>query len=422
MTRTRKTLLAAIAAILAASFAAADDYADARAELINTYQAKDYAAMRAAAGRAMAARPGYPGARFNLALAQSLDGDAAGSLETLRDLLRQQIDFGAADMAEFSALHGLPGWPDYLARIEALREPVGDAEVAWTHSAGDFIPEGIAVDPEGHGAWLGSIRNGTVRRLGNGAGLTAVPGPQWSVYGMRFRDDRLWFVSAAVGQFVALDPADAGQTGLFSVAAEGGQVNTEIILPPSDTQKVLGDLEFGRDDIVYLADQVGGLVYRYDLDARELSTLTKPGDLGSPQGMALAADGRHLYVADYIGGLARLDGESGAAERMAADPATNLFGIDGMYRYGNSLIAIQNGIRPNRVVQLFLSDDGTAIKSSRILAMNLPEFDEPNLGQVVGDDFYFVANSHWNRFDADGNLPPDLDGPVVLRIELGTLP
>ena len=50
--------------------------------------------------------------------------------------------------------------------------------------------------------------------------------------------------------------------------------------------------------------------------------------------------------------------------------------------------------------------------------MNLPEFDEPTLGTIVGDHFYFVANSHWNRYDADNNLPDDLTGPIVLRLEL----
>jgi hypothetical protein len=50
--------------------------------------------------------------------------------------------------------------------------------------------------------------------------------------------------------------------------------------------------------------------------------------------------------------------------------------------------------------------------------MNLEVFDEPNLGQVVGDSFYFIANSHWNRFDREGNLPADLAGPIVLKIDL----
>jgi len=29
-----------------------------------------------------------------------------------------------------------------------------------------------------------------------------------------------------------------------------------------------------------------------------------------------------------------------------------------------------------------------------------------------------VANSHWNRFDAENNLPEDLSGPIVLRVSL----
>ena len=50
--------------------------------------------------------------------------------------------------------------------------------------------------------------------------------------------------------------------------------------------------------------------------------------------------------------------------------------------------------------------------------MNLPEFDEPNLGVIRGDKFLFIANSHWNRFEQDGSLPDDLSGPVVLSIDL----
>ena len=94
------------------------------------------------------------------------------------------------------------------------------------------------------------------------------------------------------------------------------------------------------------------------------------------------------------------------------------YGIDGLYRHGGRLIAIQNGIQPHRVTAFSLSEDGTEIISARILAMNLPEFDEPTLGTVVGDDFYFVANSHWNRFDANNSLPQGLTGPIVLRIPL----
>ena len=50
----------------------------------------------------------------------------------------------------------------------------------------------------------------------------------------------------------------------------------------------------------------------------------------------------------------------------------------------------------------------------------LAEFDEPTLGVVRGDDFYFVANSHWNRFDAENRLPDGLSGPIILKVRLGS--
>jgi hypothetical protein len=65
-----------------------------------------------------------------------------------------------------------------------------------------------------------------------------------------------------------------------------------------------------------------------------------------------------------------------------------------------------------------LSDDGLGVVSSRTLAANLDAFDEPTLGTIDGDDFLFVANSHWNRFDRDNNLPEDMEGPIVLRVSL----
>ena len=55
------------------STAHADDYGDARAELVAAYQAEDFSAMQLAAHKAVAARPGYPGALFNLALAYTLN-------------------------------------------------------------------------------------------------------------------------------------------------------------------------------------------------------------------------------------------------------------------------------------------------------------------------------------------------------------
>ena len=70
--------------------ATANDYRDARAELLVAYQAQDYPAMRAAALKTLEARPGFAGAMFNLALAETLNGDAEAALRVLNELLAKR--------------------------------------------------------------------------------------------------------------------------------------------------------------------------------------------------------------------------------------------------------------------------------------------------------------------------------------------
>ena len=74
---------------LSTSLANADDYRDARAELIAAYQEANHPVMLLAARKALAARPGYPGALFNLALTQTLNSDHYGALDTLNLLPRR---------------------------------------------------------------------------------------------------------------------------------------------------------------------------------------------------------------------------------------------------------------------------------------------------------------------------------------------
>jgi sugar lactone lactonase YvrE len=188
------------------------------------------------------------------------------------------------------------------------------------------------------------------------------------------------------------------------------------MLPRVEGPQALGDLVFLGDDIL-ASDQLDGRLYRLDLESG-YEVLLDRGRLKSPQGLVLDNAQRVLYVADYVGGLYRLDLESGDLRRFDDSPTASYYGIDGLYRHGDWLIAVQNGIRPNRVSAHRLSDDGERIVESRILLMNHPDFDEPTLGTIADGAFYLVANSHWNRFDRDNALPPDLAGPVILEVEL----
>ena len=408
-----------LSTMLAAAPAVADDYADARADLVAAYQAEDYAAMREAAGAALTARPEYPGALFNKALAEVLDGDADAAMETLGRLVEKGIDYGVEDIDAFAALAEHPVWRSYLANIGRIRQPVGEAEVAASFDRPDFVPEGIAV-AEGGGIVLGSIRHGELLIEAHQSDPIALrPAGHWSVFGMSF-DGRegLWFASSRVPQYAGISDRSAYQAGLFRLDLDTLEISDRARLPVNGNDQVLGDLVIADADTIYTTDSIDGPVYRYSISVGEFSALVPKGVFGSPQGLVPDESGEHLYVADYIGGLYRVALDDGQVEKVSVPATTSDYGIDGLYRHGNRLIAIQNGIQPHRVTAFALSDDGLSVESAEILAMNLPEFDEPTLGTIVGDDFYFVANSHWNRFDGDNNLPDNLTGPIVLRLAL----
>ncbi len=421
-TLTKQTQHRFIAALLASAFlfvgiAKADDYREARAELIAAYQQQNYSQMLVAAEKALAARPGFPGGLFNLALAQTLNGDHEASLQSLTRLLEKGVDFGADELEEFSALQALDGWSLYEKQLAALYRPVGVAEVHAVYGESKFVPEGIAIDGEGT-LYLGSIHTGQLIKLGDRSRVLSNGDEHWSVFGMRVHPDgSLWFASAAVPQLAGVGDSE-GRTGLFRIDAQSGKITKAAELPQYEPKQVLGDLVIADSNVLYSTDSLTGGIYRYYIDSNEFEILVKRGQLGSPQGLVLDDSGAYLYVADYIGGLYRVSLDDGSLIKLQVPPDVTDYGIDGLYRYGDELVVIQNGVRPHRVAALTLSEDGLSISRSRLLASNLDGFDEPTLGTIVGDTLYFVANSHWNRFDAENQLPEGLAGPLILRLSL----
>ena len=203
--------------------AVADDYAEARLELVAAYQAQDFPAMIVAAEKSLLARPEYPGALFNLALAQALGGESAEALATLERLLAKGIDYDASNIDEFAAVRELPGWTAYSAGIEKLYEPIGQASVALQLDDGQFIPEGIARDEAGD-FLLGSIRKGQLIRANGEVEILSDRAGHWSVFGMRFDEKgELWFASAAVPQLAGAGN-NTGSSGLFRIDIESGDV------------------------------------------------------------------------------------------------------------------------------------------------------------------------------------------------------
>jgi len=74
-----------------------------------------------------------------------------------------------------------------------------------------------------------------------------------------------------------------------------------------------------------------------------------------------------------------------------------------MYRYKQCLIAIQNGTMPERITAFHLVSP-TRIEGFEVLEANWRGLGDPTHGIVIGDQFYFIANSGWDRVAEDGQF------------------
>ncbi len=244
----------------------------------------------------------------------------------------------------------------------------------------------------------------------------------WAPLGMRVDPARrvLWVAGAALPQTVGYDSADAGRSGLFRFDLASGALTGRFPLPADGQPHTLGDVTIARSGDVYSTDSRGPAVYRVRAGSDSIEQFVTSPLLLSAQGLALDAEERTLYVADYSRGILRIDLATRAVRLLETADDVLALGIDGLYLVEGSLVGIQNGVAPHRVVRLRLDASGNRVEHAEVLERARPDYAEPTLGVVVGHDLFYVAASQWERFRDDGTIdaPDTLRPPLVLRLRL----
>lgn len=408
---------------------------ETRAELNRLYQAaqtaraaKDWTGFRESTGKALALRPSHTLLLHNMACAESLLGRPGEAAAWAAKLLDLSVDTGLDKDPDLAGLRASTFFPKLRKRLEKLREPIVASQHGFTLPERDLIPEGIAYDPVTKAFFVSSVNHGKIlRRDASGAVTDFLPEGQegvFSVLGLRADPKRraLWACTTALPVGKRARKEDEGHSALLRLDLDTGKLQARFPLTNDGKPHNLNDLTIDSKGTVYTADGDGSGVYRLAPEGKQLEPLVAPGTFGSPQGLALSADERLLYVADYAGGISVVDVKTGTVRPLAAPVGATLLGIDGLLRHQGALIAIQNGVAPHRVVRLDLAADGAAIARARILEMSHPAYDEPTLGVLVGDSLYYVADSHWGAFDESGKLraPEKLAAPVILKLPISS--
>jgi hypothetical protein len=102
-------------------------------------------------------------------------------------------------------------------------------------------------------------------------------------------------------------------------------------------------------------------------------------------------------------------------------PKFFIIGTDGLYRYENSLIGVQNVTYPEGIMKLTMDATGSAFNSIEYLISNHPLFDTPTTGVIVGNEFFFIANSQLLQIIGNNGKiknAGDLHDTVIMKIKL----
>ncbi|HEY7894708.1 MAG TPA: hypothetical protein VIC24_07410 [Gemmatimonadaceae bacterium] len=371
-----------------------------------------------------------PSIDYNLAVAEARLGNGDRALEWLEIFAGMGVWEDAARDSDLASVRPMAGYARVTQLLAANLAPVTRGAIAFTLPDADMVAEDIAYDSVRHRFLVSSVRRRNIVAVDSAGHATdftrSGADSTWGMFAVRVDPVRqvLWATTAAVNTAQGYNPADSGRSALLEYDLATGALRGRIDAPNPAHAHVLGDMTVGADGTVYVSDAVSGAVYTAAPGAHALAVLVPEGTFPSPQTPALSADEKRLFVADYARGIAVIDLSTRAVRWLPHPGNVTLVGTDGLYRVGNTLLAVQNGTTPNRVVRVLLDTAMARVLDAEVLERAKPAVSDPTHGVMVGATFYFIARSGWDRVHDDGTLaPPGADdAPLVRRIDLMPFP
>lgn len=277
---------------------------------------------------------------------------------------------------------------------------------AFTIPEADLIPEGIAYDPIARTIYVSSTYKRkivSIDSLGTVRNFTE-PGQDglWGVLGMQVDADRrlLWAVSTHAGPGMPMQnmvQEDTGRSSVFKYDLNTGTLLKKYTIGP-DPAHFLNDLVLNKAGDVFITDSRERSIFTISQQRDEIELLVVLENVGSPNGITISDDGRYLFTALWGGGDV---GRISLPDRdlvLLKKPEGVKINADGLYFYHNNLITIEPFDSLEVVNRYQLTEDRTAIAHHEVLEAGHPALIQPTTGVIVGNRFYYNANSQLQVF------------------------
>ena len=396
-----------------------------RQQAAAAYKAKDYAAAIENFKKAAELIPDHPTLHYNLACVYALAGKKQQALASLAKIAEMGVIMPIEKDGDLDSIKGTPEFKLILKRLEASKLPVVRSTTAFTIHEKGLITEGLAYDPVEETFFVSSVHKRRILKISKKGEVETFASEQdglFSALGMSVDAKRrhLWVTSAAFPQMVNFKKDEQGLSAVFKFDLRSNKLLKKYVLSNETKKHALGDLVIQSNGDVFTTDSLSPAVYVIRAQKDEIELFLEDPGFGSPQGLAFSLGEQHLFMADYSTGLFDIDVKTKKVTHLAPLAGATMLGIDGLYFHKGGLIAVQNGVNPQRVLRISLSKDLVRAERLEVLEANNPVFLEPTLGVLVRGTFYFIANSQWPLVDENGKLAAEerLRDPVVLKINL----
>ncbi len=369
--------------------------------------AKDWVNNERALMKMQAMRPDSLDIKLALIKAFSQQNKKTAAYDLLLKMQKQGIGYDIRADKDLDNIGGTEVY-DYLADLfNSALQPFGSAETAFTIPYKGLISKGIAYDPKNEAFFVGTVRTGEIFRFGKDKNIKPFiqaneKNGMWAVLGLAIDSERrhLWVASAVVPQFLGFVPKANGISGIFKYDLDNGQLLKRYMAPHDKLPHLFADLTLTKQGDVYITDSIAPLVFKIPATTDTMEQFFHGQNFINFRGVSFSEKHEYLYVADYALGIIVVDTKGKQARIAEKSPHLNLTGIDSMTYddASESLIVVQSGFSPQRIMRLDLADNGGVIKNAQPIVGNHSEFADPALGTLVDDMFYFVANSQWGLF------------------------
>jgi sugar lactone lactonase YvrE len=367
-------------------------------------------------------RPFHQGILYQAGVAAALNNKTDESIGYLTEATRINADFDL-NIPELKSLEG-------ATQFKKLKQAQAESKIPVIHSDTAFLvkdktlhAECIAKGESKDIFYFGSIHKRKIIRTDARGNITnfTEEGQDGltSVFGIKVNPTKklLWACSSPMPEMKFSDSTETSSVFKYDV-------NTRKLIakysPKEKKEYIFGDLTLDPTGKPFISDSKNNIIFTVNEEKGELQEFFTSDEFYNLQGLTFSTDGKYLFIADYIKGLFRLDTKDKQLVLIKSDLPIALKSVDGLSYYNNSLITIQNLIQPMRVTQLLLNNTQDAYTGYKIIDRAHPAFNEPTIGCVIENTFFYVANSQWSGYDDKRKIKPaeQLQDVVVLKSDL----